>query len=169
MLIWWRPLSAHGSLGSSCVQVGSIAWNSLQTCSILCRSLIWLENAFFSQVQKAVESELGPSGRDDDLTESTKEELRSCLLAKYNLLSDGTLSPVGVFSGNPHYPFSHLGFSYNKAMETLGCPSLPWPCLCAMAFCCLKLTPNVFSCVQKPDLAWKCLLFTRGNELHIVK
>ena len=65
------------------------------------RSLIWLENAFYSQVQRAIDSELGPCVPDDDLTKSTKEEPGSSLLAKYNLLSDGILAPVGVCSGKP--------------------------------------------------------------------
>ena len=53
-------------------------------------------------------------------------------------------------------------------MQPLSCPGLPWPCLCAGAFWCLTLIPNVFSCVQKPDLAWKILLFKSRKEPCIV-
>lgn len=51
--------------------------------------------------------------------------------------------------------------------QPLGIPKLPWSCLCARGFCCLKLTPKIFSCVQKPHLSWNSLLITSGKQLHI--
>ena len=54
-------------------------------------------------------------------------------------------------------------------MHALSCPKLPLPWLCAVGFCCWKLTPNVFSCVKKPDLAWTCLLSTSRKQPHVVR
>ena len=52
-----------------------------------------------------------------------------------------------------------------RAMKYLGCKMLPRTCLCTGGFCCLKHTQNVFSCVQKPDFAWKCLLFNQQERV----
>ena len=38
---------------------------------------------------------------DGDPTNFTKQESGSWLLAKFSLLSDETLAPIGVFSGKP--------------------------------------------------------------------
>ena len=65
----------------------------------------------FHQQERAAGSELGTTGPDGDLTNSTKQESGTCLLAKDTLLTDGTLAPLGVCSVKPPYPFFPLGLS----------------------------------------------------------
>ena len=45
-----RASAAQCSFHPACVWWGSVAWNSYQKCSFVCRSLISLENTFFTQL-----------------------------------------------------------------------------------------------------------------------
>ena len=66
---------------------------------LLCaEALFGLEIPSFHKQERAKVSKLGPSGPEDDLTNSTNQESGSRLLAKDTLLSDGTLAPIGIFS-----------------------------------------------------------------------
>lgn len=57
-------------------------------------------------------------------------------------------------------------FTYSNAAPWL--PNAPLALLFAVGFHCLKLTANIFPCVQKPDLAVKCLLFKSRMVSQIV-
>ena len=72
-----------------------------------------------------------------------------------------------VCSGKQLFSFSHLGISYALGIGAPGSPMLPWTWLYAGVFSCLIITQNMFFCVQKPDLAWKCLLSTSGKQQEI--
>ena len=119
----------------------------------------------FHKPEWAAHSCLGQSGHGGYITIATKPESGSCLLAKKNLLSKGTSSPMGVWSGflwKPTLAFFHLGLPYAKcdAAHHLTNGHLAGP-VCVKEVSLAWKSLQMFSlCVQKPDWAWKCLLYT---------
>lgn len=98
---WCSSMAAQCSLGPACVQGFSVPWKSLQTSSHVQKPDRDWKCLFFHKLEWATYRELGISGPDDNLTNSTKHESGICLLAKINLLSHGTLGSIGVCSGKP--------------------------------------------------------------------
>lgn len=94
-------LANPSSIGPSCVQGVSVAWNTINTCSLLCRALFGLKLPYFQSWGRAAYIEIGRTGTEGYLTNTTKQESESFLLARYTLLRDGTPAPMGGFSGKP--------------------------------------------------------------------
>ena len=115
-------------------------------------SLFSLKMPSFHKQDRAEDSELGPPGPIGDLTHSTKQESESCLQAKYTLLSDRPLAQIAGGSGKPPEPFFYLGLSYPWGDASQWLPDAPFAMIVFRGFCCLKLTPNMLSCAQKPNL-----------------
>ena len=124
-------------------------------------------------------NELGQSGQNGNLTKSThthkkkkkkKKDYGKSHVAKYIHLREWKQTPMWVCLGKEPLPFSHLG---NEQMSQWTVPSANEPMCCtnnsvhwfgAGSFYHLKGIPNMFTFVEKPNLAWKCLLFTTGTN-----
>ena len=106
----YKPLAVECSLGPDCVQGIFLASISLQAHSLMCRSLSWLENAFFPQVEN---SSIKQTGANMAWWRSHKHDKTSGggLPATYIQLSNGPQPQCGfTLESNPSL-FPNLGLS----------------------------------------------------------
>lgn len=91
------PSATQSSLGTACVQGIYVVWNSFQMCSLLCRGQFGLKMpSFHTQKEPRIVSQGNQCLMA--ITESPHKESGRCLLSKYTLHSDGTLSLIRVCS-----------------------------------------------------------------------
>ena len=74
--------------------------------------MIWHEKAFFSQAGKRTHSWFLQPGLSGHLTNYTKKEFGSILVAKYIQLSEQRTTPICLCSRQKLLPFPQLGLWY---------------------------------------------------------
>ena len=95
-------------------------------------------------------------GRDPPrayLRSGPKRASRSCILQRETVLGDQTSAPMRLGSGSWRWSSSHLTLCSPEGQGGLGCLWLRGHHCLAGGVCSLKPTPNLFSFVEKADLA----------------
>lgn len=149
---------AKCSVCTGCLQEVSVAWNSLEMCSLCGEAWLVMKMPFFHKQWKTEHIEQ---------ISITQTPQKKCLEASYLqciLYSVNKHQPLGLFAPEsntwvfPQMPVLHIEWMIHSAAKCSVCISCS-----QVSVACNSLKKCSFSFVEKPDLLRKCL-FTSGKS-----
>ena len=155
----------QSSLCTCLVQGVSCTWRELQMCLSWWRTWLAMKMPSFHNCRKASLWDLGQSGKNGDLTNTLQQEYGSFLICKVDSSQGTNTSPhvcwlqKSTLDFFPPRPLLYQGQMAQWASECSLCTGFGQG---VSSF--ERHSLNVFSFVEKPDMAWKFHLFTRGEK-----